>query len=278
MNARPEIPAPPPDGGAIRRALEEHGCAVVRGVIPRAVIGEIAERAEAAYRMRDWQFARGELERLVKAGAYPGYHMGDYHSGHCPRADLDAPGEPDYDFLRRLISANLGLALMDALADDVVHFPLSLCVPRRQAPAGPNAPVPFHQDCSFLHRYLGGARPPMLNAWTPLTPAGATAPGLQVLPQILREALPVAARKSGTVYDSIEIDPDWVAETWGEDALWAPALEPGDVIVITESTLHRTWVTPAMTDTRLSIEVRALAGRDAAAHGVNTPALTLRRG
>ena len=66
---------------------------------------------------------------------------------------------------------------------------------------------------------------------------------------------------SGDLADAIPVerarlDEDAVLKAYGTRSLWHPALEPGDVRVFAGTTIHRSFVTPAMTEPRMSVELR----------------------
>jgi hypothetical protein len=112
--------------------------------------------------------------------------------------------------------------------------------------------LPFHQDQAILNQ-------PLLNIWIPLTPCGLTAPGLEVAVTEQRALLQIAGSKDDPVpVERFRIDEDLVLTTYGSHALWRPVMEPGEVLVFTGTTAHRTFVAPEMKETRVSIELRLL--------------------
>lgn len=232
----------------IFRAIDERGCALLRGLVPRDQVLALHERASAAYRRRDDQYQKGELAKHMPVGRY--------QSGVLNCTDLDLPGEPDYAFLRLILAGGLGDTLVQYWGEDV-SIPMHVCVPRRQFVNGPNVPTPFHQDASFLPK-LVGAEIPLLNAWVPLVPCGKTAPGLEILPAALNEQLPISGSRLGDVYDFIDVGKQSVRERFGEDQLWIPEFDVGDVMLFSPLTLHRTYQCPDMTGTRISIEMRSI--------------------
>ena len=110
--------------------------------------------------------------------------------------------------------------------------------------------LPFHQDQTILQS-------PLLNIWFPLTPCGVTAPGLEVAVTSERKILEVAGSQDDEIpVERARIDEKLVSEVFGAEALWHPAMRVGEALVFTGTTAHRTFVTPEMTGTRMSIELR----------------------
>ena len=71
-------------------------------------------------------------------------------------------------------------------------------------------------------------------------------PGLELVTRRLDTLLPVAEL----------VD---VSKRFAPKEFWRPALESGDALVFSGDILHRTHVTPEMTDDRTSIELRFFA-------------------
>ena len=116
---------------------------------------------------------------------------------------------------------------------------------------GPNVQeLPFHQDQAVLHR-------PLLNIWVPLDTCGVTAPGLEVIrihcSGLLEPSGDAAAR---IPVERVRLDELAVLKRFGREALWHPALLPGDALIFPGTTIHRSYVTAEMTERRLSVELR----------------------
>jgi hypothetical protein len=121
----------------------------------------------------------------------------------------------------------------------------------------------YHLDAQWGidHLYI-------VNVWVPFTPCGHTAPGLEFLltpaadiraysqydPSIpLEPAGPggVSPRMNYDLFEPAEIKKHYAAESF-----WAPSMNPGDVILFSNWCTHRTWITPDMDQTRISLEWR----------------------
>jgi len=113
----------------------------------------------------------------------------------------------------------------------------SQCWVRRAQPAHS-----WHQDGALHHDFKAPAAPlPMWTAWLPLVPCGVDAPGLAwLLPSLPRLLSPAELQQPF-------------------DAVQQPPLDAGELLLFDGGLLHRTHVTPAMTQPRTSIELRFIA-------------------
>ena len=118
---------------------------------------------------------------------------------------------------------------------------------RRVAAKYPETAVPFHQDVQAFGRLL-------INAWTPLTRSGGTAPGLELVVARVRD-LPDTA-PADSQYDTLQITEATVRARFPEEAIIRPEMVPGDVLVFLGTTIHRTHIEPDMEEERLSLELR----------------------
>lgn len=130
-------------------------------------------------------------------------------------------------------------------------FEPEMCVPncfmRRVESRFRETAVPFHQDINAFGRL-------MVNVWTPLVACGRDAPGLEVVARRTPMLFETVAATSQ--YDSLQISEELVRQRFGEDATIRPDMSPGDVLILLATTIHRTHMTPAMTNRRLSMELR----------------------
>ncbi|MDP1646939.1 MAG: phytanoyl-CoA dioxygenase family protein [Rubrivivax sp.] len=123
-----------------------------------------------------------------------------------------------------------------------------------RAPPG-HAAHGWHQD-GALHFDFGTLRANrvplrMLTCWIALTPCGGDAPGLELLRTPLAGLLPPP-----------ELDAQRVFEQHASAEFWRPLMGPGDLLLFSGDTLHRTHVAPAMTQHRVSLELRFVAAED----------------
>ena len=145
---------------------------------------------------------------------------------------------------------------------------------RRMSPmahrrAGFETPLNWHVDAVFTKLEFG------VNFWTPLTPCGVDAPGLVVIPASFEEVLPylgydgaVRPNKGPPDYLFEYFQPPVTASARGDvhasqrirqtfrGREWSPAFSLGDAMLLTTYTLHATYCTPAMKNTRENVELR----------------------
>lgn len=126
---------------------------------------------------------------------------------------------------------------------------------RRQSPTPDENTLPFHQDgTNYVEMEF-------LNYWIPATPAGGDAPGLELAPVAVDGPLEVTSGPS--LYPSIELDAAALAKRFGAENFFHPVMEPGDVLIMNQHTVHRTYTPPGATKERFSFEVRVSAASEA---------------
>jgi ectoine hydroxylase-related dioxygenase (phytanoyl-CoA dioxygenase family) len=236
------------DAAGFQAAYERCGSLVLRDVFDPASLAPVLERAREAYFVRDWQYRRGQLpERLYR---------GMYEFGHIPAQDLDAPDGTKLSILN-LVTDSAIWPLYQGLFGPKIAFMLGNCLPRRQSVEGVAAPTPFHQDGAFL-----GDPALVMNAWIPLVPCGQTAPGLEVVLNPTSELITPPEMKGdrALTYKQLELPESYIASRFGEDCLWAPRLNVGDVLFFSHLTIHRTYQRPEMDQPRISLEIRCVSG------------------
>lgn len=113
-------------------------------------------------------------------------------------------------------------------------------------------PHQWHQDGALGCRF--DAEPcaliEMLTLWVPLMDCGEHAPSLQWLRLHPAPAVPLPPA---------ELTDEALAQRWGLRARHHATLRAGDALVFDGALLHRSHVTPAMTQRRVSIELRFVA-------------------
>ncbi len=130
------------------------------------------------------------------------------------------------------------------------------CWARRQFAPGRypdgHAAHEWHQDGAlhfdFIEPYPDDALLKMFTCWIALSPCGQDAPGLE----LMRDPLP-------DLLSPAELDDQRIDARFGPAALWRPVCSPGDAILFSGGTLHRTHVTSNMQQDRTSIELRFVA-------------------
>lgn len=116
-----------------------------------------------------------------------------------------------------------------------------------------HAPHGWHQDGAlgfdFGTQAPSGVTPDailrMVTCWIALDPCGKDAPGLELVDRQLENLLAPG-----------QLTEKAVDARFGADQFWRPVLEAGDALLFCGDIMHRTYVTPAMTLDRTSIELR----------------------
>jgi hypothetical protein len=119
-----------------------------------------------------------------------------------------------------------------------------------QAPSPNYHNQDWHQDGALGVRFPKepGAPVPMtrlLTCWIPLNPCGINSPGLEFI-----------RRPQPSLLHFTELDDSTLRRRFPPQDFWAPALQFGDCLIFLNSILHRTGTSPAMQQSRLSIEYR----------------------
>jgi Phytanoyl-CoA dioxygenase (PhyH) len=226
---------------AMRRALANYGCFVLRGLFDPKALARIRERAVSLARTFDDKIERGDTADIANYVASPAFR-----AGHLPETLIGA--DETWSDLKT-----------GSLFDDIGQKVFGGCgsgyALRRSVLRGSQNPVKFHQDATFL------GHTPTYNFWTPLQDVGIDAPSLEV---VMRSGNPVIS----VAYDKEET-PAYVERTYGRESFWTPVLQAGDALVFTSMMFHRTQTGPHMTKTRYSLELRgAITDRTLAIAGV----------
>lgn len=263
----PEIDASELTTEVMGGAVAHHGGLLVRGIfgpeqVARAV--EAIERTHLRY--------RAELEAAAEDGEeLPPDHPGVAVDQSTPLDEawyhpLRMPGVPRRDALRKMVAAQGGTWLadspsasaivLDSLAEVGVigameahfgerpFFSMQKSTLRRSLPR--HKMVAWHQDGSFLGE---GVR--TMNVWVALSPCGGDrpSPGLEIVPRRFDEILPVVGDPTPH-----SVDFDLVDELTRALPTVFPTFDPGDGLIFDERFLHRTHLTPHMTEIRYALE------------------------
>ncbi|MGV3523939.1 MAG: hypothetical protein ACO1RX_06930 [Candidatus Sericytochromatia bacterium] len=223
---------------AVPSLLQTRGAVLVRQVLPQNLCS-------------GWlpAFTQGfeELERRAASGRLSPIQRRLYNYGHLP-----AEGLPGYTtWLQELLAVEPLRLLLRALFGSEAYLLLDNSLPRRQSSSHMGHAIPFHQDCEFI-----GPLHQAVNVWLPLTPAGGTWPGLEL-------CLDGPQAPLFSLMQTPEQRADFMA-TFPAAARWLPQLEPGDLLLFSPYTLHRTALHLGMFETRLSFELRLISAQDRA--------------
>jgi hypothetical protein len=230
--------------GLLRAAVLRDGCALVRGLVPRAEAVRLAA-------LIDWAYV--ERERVES-----GEGAGDgYYEEFEPDPRFQPPWRPWIKMGGGLLAADsphVCFAMLEAfeaagvpaLVSTYLGEPglisLHKSTLRRAEPSVSGA---WHQDGFFM----GAVR--SLNLWLSLSRCGDESPGLDILPRRLDRYL-----ATGTEGAELEwtIGEHEVTKAGAETCVIRPIFEPGDALLFDELFLHKTGSDPSMPRPRFAIE------------------------
>lgn len=220
----------------IADGVYRNGVALVRGHYDPALIADIAGQAVQRYAREDALVREGKLG----VNRHRAFELAEVVVGGRPAAEL--------------LITDLARFVCGVCIETLTPVPTHAYV-RTSTPGEADLVLPFHQDSRIVGL-------PLINMWIPLSDCGRTIPGLEVVARKLGvlETLPVGT--SGNFYagHGMEIDAKLVLDTYADD-LWHPEFKAGDVLIFLGTTVHRSYVTAAMTGSRTSIDLRLIAPR-----------------
>lgn len=235
LDARRSVDAA--DSDELIAAFYRGGAVHVGGAITTELIASLHDAADGLF--RNWT-------ESAAAGRLP--------------ASLEVP-------LRRRFIPLSSIPMLDGRVDSLVHPSFRELAQRylakEPAPAPdnhirsivvdrPDAHLPYHQDQTIVGCQL-------LNIWVPLDACGDAAPGLEVIWGSWHQRLDPAPEPSAAFpVEFARLDPEIVSTLYGEGARWTPQFVPGDAMVFSGTTIHRTHVNTRMSGQRMSVEIRLL--------------------
>jgi hypothetical protein len=202
---------------------------------------------------------------LVASGKAPPMTQRYHEQGIVALNWLIFEGRFDLAFLSQMFAGSFYHRLCEAYFDDDRLYLSPVRIGSRQIrPHSALTRLPYHQDSYTEDRRVRG----VLNCWIPLDPgAGLTSPGVEVVRDPGRPGFELQAPARATAnsgYETISIDRDRIVAEYGENFL-APVFEVGDSLVFSQDVIHRTYVTPQMTQPRIGFEFRVFSLKHLAA-------------
>jgi hypothetical protein len=222
---------------AIVASLHSHGVAKVAHVYEPALVEAIGAAARKIYRERDFAAAMGTLSEGLQ----------DLHGNLRSIAmdELSAPWGAARDLLVTPFVREVAESFM-AKPVSIHEWSFARCARVKHNVLQ----LPFHQDM----RLLGV---PLVNVWIPLSACGIEIPGLEVVAAPLADLEEtISAGENYYAGIGVEIGADRILTKFGTKALYHPPFAAGDALFFQGTTIHRTYVTPAMRRERISIDMR----------------------
>jgi len=242
----PEIEAVDLDASTLGGAVIHHGCLVVRGLFTCEQVARTVESIDRATAQRDGCApAGGEVDDRVWFRPFP---LDEAKAGVRRRVNgnggtwlADSPAATG-QVLGDLRSAGV-IDLITEHLGERPFFSLQKSTLRRSPPTF--SITGWHQDGSFL-----GPDVRTMNVWIALTRCGGDhpAPGMEVVPKRVDELLPT----DGT--GPVSIPWERVQAAAAATPVVHPEFGPGDAMFFDERFLHRTYLTPHMTEDRYALE------------------------
>ena len=233
---------------AMSAAFRANGFVLLRGAVPAHKVQRYREALDAIYRQYDVSpgdfaaFPAAQVEAIRQGDVSPsifaalaGFTLEEYFRGRT---------------LRALVKAEIKRAVPD----------LSTFMTVSPKPDFAIGGLALHTD-----GIIQGTAASVIALWSPLHACGVDAPGLAVLPASKERVIDYLRRKFPD-----KTIPGWCSTTeWNDtgafDAMtlrdefgdpWTPAMQPGDVMIFSNWTIHGSYVTPAMTKRRSAAIMR----------------------
>ncbi len=231
----------------IAASLDRHGVVLVRRGLDPAALEQLLAACRVEYARRDALAAADQLPTELQAMhlKFRAISVGDIVVG-----GMQAP---------QILVTPMVQVIAALLLHKVPGIAFSSF--RCARIGGENLVLPYHQDSRILEVIAPqlGPMPTLVNLWVPMHDCGVERPGLEVVNRPLTGLMPTLA-KAENYYSSIgtEIAPEHVEREFPAADRWHPVCRAGDFMLFKGTTIHRTYVTPAMTSERISADIRLL--------------------
>ena len=240
----PELVPADLDAGALRAAILESGCLLIRGLVSPDRATELAADMDRAIEARSSGAANGAAAGLYREfDSDPRFQSpdrpwvtetGGLLVADSPKLMFDTLDLFDQAGLRQLLTGYLGERPAVSVQKSTLRK------------ADPSTPGAWHQDGAFM----GDVR--AMNVWLSLSHCGDDAPGLDLLPRRLEDYL--ATGTEGAWLET-QVSDSVAQEAAGDSGVLRPIFEPGDALLFDELFLHQTASDPAMPNQRYAIEM-----------------------
>jgi hypothetical protein len=247
-DAPPEVTPDELTSEVLGGSILNHGCVIVRGLVAQERLDLLMEDIDRAFDSVDEFVEKGAKVETTPWFA-PFKPDKPYSLGYGRQWVINGGGVWTVDSPRSffdLMEAIEEVGLGDTIAGYLGERP-AISVKKstlRRVPI--DTGTDWHQDGSFLGE---GIR--TVNLWLALTSCGADAPSLDIVPRRLDEIAPTGT--DGAHFDW-SVGPGMVDQVAEGSPILRPSFEPGDAILFDEKFLHRTGVSPGMTNPRYAIE------------------------
>jgi hypothetical protein len=252
----PDASGPPtvaPDGltlAAVRSGILQHGCLLVRGLVPQHRVDRLVDGIDRALDGYD-EHAAGAPSTETTPWFDPFVPGAGYSFGVKRKWVRDSGGVLTGDSPRALCDLietfdDVGLSplIREYLGERPV-LSMNKCTLRRVS-VDASTGTDWHQDGAFLG---DGIR--TLNVWLALSHCGRDAPGLDIVPRRLDHIVDTGTE--GAIFPWA-VAPAMVERVSDGAPVCRPIFEPGDALLFDDLFLHRTGGDSGMTRKRYAIE------------------------
>jgi len=267
--SRPELNFSASSAGLITKYLYAHGCVLLRGAIPNQKVIAYRDALESIYERYDHalidpnvkrdfdEFSKDEFDGVSRGDVSP--QMFAKFSG-LDVVRLFADRKLEEVFSRTMGGYQPVLTTFMSVAPSAAHS---------------STGISLHAD-----GIVQGTDRFITCLWTPFQPCGVDAPGLAVMTVPREKVLAYLQYKFPTRQipgwssmtewnDTGAFEVKELFRAFGHDKLWNPAMEPGDVMLFTNWTIHGSNVTRSMTKRRSAAILRLTATGSPATRGIS---------
>lgn len=243
----PEVAANELDAALLTAALQHHGALIVRGLLPPPTARGLADDIRRAFEAAEALHAGAPIEETtpwyVPFEAGDGYDFGMVERQFFRFGAVLAVESPRalFHVIRALRASGVG----EVIAEYFGEWPALSAKKTSLRRARPDSQSEWHQDGAFLG---DGTR--TVNVWTALTPCGVDAPSVDLFARPFEEIVPTGTEDAAHTWSVSRTQ----AERLETDDVVRPEFAAGDSVMFNQLTLHRTGVSPSMTDERYALE------------------------
>ena len=240
----PELSGEDLTAASLRAGLSQHGCVLIRGLIPLDLAEELAtgiDRALAGFDADTGSASPWYAPFTPDAGRYRTGGRRKWVRASGALWTADSP-RMLFELCELIESTGIGRLVADYLGEQPA-LSANKCTLRR-VPV--DTATNWHQDGAFL-----GPDVRSLNLWLALSSCGLDSPGLEIVPRRLDTVLPTGTE--GAMFEW-SVSPQIVAEAAGDVPVLRPEFGPGDALLFDHLFLHRTAAGPGMTRERYAME------------------------
>lgn len=235
----------------IAQALEETGCVRINGLFHAVAMEQICQWSQSAFAQLDHELATHSLPADFQAY----FDLVPHMVNHIPSGHFAHFQQSPWLIYQLFLASPLPEILRYVYQGPFFYSGLHSVV-RRQTPTQPRWYTGFHQDGHFLNPDWK-----FLHCWSPLMACGVQAPSLEMIPAGLKAIRPSVNKpyQGEHYYDNRDLDLETeILPFFPADTFWPQILAPGDALFYDSYCLHRTYVTPEMTQPRYNLEMRFL--------------------